>query len=291
MNRLRPLRNWRVGKRQLELGRRAWIVAIINVSEDSFYAASRIRNEQELLEAARMTIRDGADVIDVGAESTRPGAVPISATQEQSRLVPGLELLRRAFPEMLFSVDTRHAETARAALASGADIVNDVSGLRDPDMGQVIAESGCGAILMHLRGVFATMHRLGPLADPCKTVSDGFVEILERAVSCGIGVDQIVLDPGFGFGKNLDENFTLLARIGEWHELGYPLLAGVSRKSFLGNALGGRPPEGRGPATLAAITAAALSGVHLLRVHDVAESRDALQIVDKIIAVHESRQS
>jgi len=266
-------------------------MAIINVSTDSFYAPSRVQNAPELLEAARMAIHAGADVIDVGSESTRPGAASVSSTEEQTRLMPGLELLRQTFPEVLFSIDTRHAETARAALAAGADVINDVSGLMDPAMGKVIAESGCGAVLMHLRGVFATMHQLGPLADPCQTVSDGFVELLNRARIAGIGADQIVLDPGFGFGKNLDENFPLLARIGEWHELGYPLLAGVSRKSFLGNALGGRPPEGRGPATLAAITSAALSGVHLLRVHDVAESRDALQIVDRIIAVQESRQS
>jgi dihydropteroate synthase len=186
------------------------------------------------------------------------------------------------FPEVVLSVDTRHAETARAALAAGADVINDVTGLGDPEMGHVIAKSGCGTVLMHLRGEFATMHRLPPLEDPFQTVSDGFAEILKRTKIAGIAADQVVLDPGFGFGKNLDENFPILARLHEWHKLGFPLLVGLSRKSFLGNVLGGRPPEGRGPASLAAMTAAALSGAHLFRVHDVEASRDALQIADRI---------
>lgn len=298
----RPVREWQVGPHVLRLGERTWLMAVLNLTPDSFYAASRLPNLERVSAVAGEAIAAGADILDLGAESTRPGAEPVPPEIESERLIPAVEALRRHFPDTPLSVDTRRAETARAALAAGATIINDVSGLAaeggagavkvgeagvNPEalsMAAVIAQSGCGAVLMHLRGEFATMHRLPPLTDPMACVREGLAAILARARASGIRQRQIMLDPGFGFGKNLRENFPLLRHLADLDALGCPLLVGVSRKSFLGEVVGGKPPEERLFATVAAVTAAILAGAHLIRVHDVVACRDAARVADAILA-------
>ncbi len=278
----RPTRDWHVGRKHCRLGQRTWLMAIINTTPDSFYTGSRQPDVAAVVSAAASAAADGADVIDLGGESTRPGAQPVSLEDEQARLIPAIAAVRQALPGVLISADTRHAATAERALAVGADIINDVTGLEDPGMAALIARSGCGAVLMHHRGEFATMQRLPPLADPLGCVRAGLEAIAERARGAGIAREQIVLDPGFGFGKNLDENLPVLARLDELHTLGYPLLAGLSRKSFL-RASPGQGPEHRLEASLAAATAAALAGAHLLRVHDVGATRAAVAFADRLL--------
>jgi len=295
----RPIRSWQIQGKPRELGRRTWVMAILNLTPDSFYAPSRIGPDLESIRArAERALAAGADLLDLGAESTRPGASPLAPDEEQARLLPALADLRRFLPGVLLSVDTRHAATAARALAAGADIINDVSGLDDPAMGAVLAASACGVILMHHRGDFASMHRLPPLPDPVACVREGLASLAHRAARAGLAPVRLMLDPGFGFGKNLDENFPLLAHFDEFHALGFPLLVGMSRKSFLRRGPQWRPvaapgplsppesaspPEDRLAASLAAATAAALAGAHVVRVHDVAPTLEALRIADRII--------
>jgi dihydropteroate synthase len=259
-------------------------MAVVNLTPDSFYAGSRFQSVDSALQAAVIALTNGADVLDLGAESTRPGSSPVSQEEEQQRLLPVLTELRSRYPEALLSVDTRHASTARAALAAGADIINDVTGLRDSEMSKLMAESECGLVLMHLRGEFGTMHRLEPLRDPVGFVFEGLRSALQKAGETGVAPERIVVDPGFGFGKNLDENFPLLAHLNNLAELGRPILAGVSRKSFIGHVLGGVAPEDRLYGTIAAATAAILNGAHILRVHDVKPAVDAARIADAVLA-------
>jgi dihydropteroate synthase len=282
MHLCRPARVWRIGDRRYPLGQRTWLMAIINATPDSFYAGSRQPDAAGVVSAASSAVADGADVIDLGGESTRPGSQPVSLEEEQARLIPAIAAVRKALPEALISADTRHAATAERALAAGADIINDVTGLENPDMANLIARSGCGAVLMHHRGEFATMQRLPPLADPLGCVREGLEAIAARARAAGIEAEQIVLDPGFGFGKNLTENLPVLGRLDELHALGYPLLAGLSRKSFL-RAAPEQGPEHRLEASLAAATAAVLAGAHLLRVHDVGPTRGAVAVADSLL--------
>jgi dihydropteroate synthase len=258
-------------------------MAIVNLTPDSFYAASRSAREATAVAArAGAALEAGADILDLGAESTRPGSTPLSAAEEQERLLPGLEAVRRQFPAALLSVDTRHGATARRALEAGADIINDVSGLADAELAAACRVGGCGVVLMHSRGEFASMHRLPPLADPMATVEAGLEAIAARARAAGLERERIVLDPGFGFGKNLEENFPVLAGLDRLHRLGLPILVGLSRKSFLRNKPG-QPPEERLPASLAAATAAVLAGAHIVRTHDVAPTVAALRIADRVV--------
>ncbi len=266
------------------LGARTWVMAILNLTPDSFFAPSRAQPAalDSVVERAGATLAAGADILDLGAESTRPGSHPLAPDAEQARLLPALAAVRRGFPHALLSADTRHAATARAALDAGADIINDVSGGADPAMLPLLATASCGVVLMHCRGEFATMQHLPALADPLGEVLAGLGEIVERAAAAGIGADRVVLDPGFGFGKNLDENFPLLAGLDRLLALGRPLLTGLSRKSFL-RGVSGSGPEYRLPASLAAATAAILAGAHLVRVHDVAATIAASRLADHLL--------
>lgn len=259
-------------------------MAILNLTPDSFHSSSRLETVEEAVAAAERALQEGADILDLGGESTRPGSPRVDAAIEQQRLMPVLHELRRRYPTALISVDTYHAVTAAMVLDAGADIINDVTGLGDAAMGPLLAHTGAGAILMHRRGEFGSMHRLPPLPDPVATVTEGFYAIIERARAAQMAKAQVMLDPGFGFGKNLDENFPLLAHFARWHELGFPLLSALSRKSFLGHALGGVASAERLHATVAALTASILQGAHVLRVHDVRPAVDAATIADRILA-------
>lgn len=287
----RPLFQWALRTRSLELGERTLMVGIVNVTPDSFSEHGECFSPAAATAHALDLLEQGADILDIGGESTRPGdRPPVSASEEQERVLPVVEAILRACPDAIVSIDTYKAETARAAIAAGAEIVNDVSGfLWDEEMATTCAELDCGVVLMHTRGTMREWRDQPRLAaeEVVPTVIRGLGARLAEALSDGMRWDRIVLDPGFGFGKVGDENYALLAGLGELHTLGQPLMAGTSRKSFLGKTLGkleGRevPTNEREVATLASITAAALAGAHLVRVHEVKAAREAVAIADAI---------
>jgi dihydropteroate synthase len=304
MSQLRPRSqfDWQLRTRRLILGERTLIMAIVNLTPDSFSGDGLLTSgarggepaSTKIAVAAAIEAFDhGADILDLGAESTRPNASPISSDEEQARLLPVLEALLLERPRAIVSVDTYHAATARSAARMGAEIVNDVSGLTwDPEMGAAVAQSGCGLVLMHTRGRptdWATQPAL-PQEEVVPSIFSSLCEAVAMAEAVGIATERIVIDPGFGFGKRGDENFTLLARLSRLKQLGRPILAGLSRKHFLGEAVRGLQPEGlaradaRRSASLAANTAAVLAGAHILRVHDVQLTREATAIADCVLA-------
>jgi dihydropteroate synthase len=288
---------WQLRTRTLELGSRTHLMAIINITPDSFSGDGLSQCSVEEAVAAAVRAHDnGADMLDLGAESTRPGATPISATEEQSRLLPVLEGLVRERPRAVISVDTYHASTARAAIRLGVEIVNDVSGLEwDSDMARTVADSGCGLVLMHARGRPAQW-KLQTRLPPSKvlpTVFSGLCERLTLAEASGLSSERILIDPGFGFGKVDHENVVLLAGLPRLHELGRPLLVGLSRKSFLANLVqsvqsSSLPiPETRRVATITGNVAAILAGAHVLRVHELQAAREAAAVADALLEAEE----
>lgn len=271
-------RRWQLAHgRHLDLGADAGIVGILNVTPDSFSDGGRFTLLDEAVAQARRMLEEGASVIDVGGESTRPGAAPVPADEEQRRVLPVIEAL--AGSGGLISVDTARAETARRAVAAGAHIVNDVWGLqREPALAGLAAETGAGLVVMH------TGRGRDTLPDPIADQLAFLGRSLAVAAEAGVLPEQIVLDPGFGFAKETPgHNVALIARFGELHALGHPLMAGVSRKRFLG-ALTGREPGGRDVATAGANAILRLKGAALFRVHDVAATRDALRVADAVLA-------
>lgn len=268
--------------RHLDLGPKALIMGILNVTPDSFSDGGRfVAAEAALAQAERMAA-EGAAIIDVGGESTRPGAAAVSAAEEQARIVPVIEALA-ARGGMLISVDTYREETARRAVAAGAHIVNDVWGLqREPGIAGIAAESGAGLVIMH------TSRSREKLPDLIADQFQFLRKSLEIADAAGVARDRIVLDPGFGFGKETTEdNVALMARFEELHALGFPLLAGTSRKRFVG-AITGREAERRDVGTAATSAILRLKGAALFRVHDVATNVDALAVADAILAAHDT---
>ncbi|OBQ75136.1 dihydropteroate synthase [Mesorhizobium erdmanii] len=273
-------RRWQLAHgRHLDLGGKAVIVGILNVTPDSFSDGGLFDAPEAALNQAHRMVGEGAGIIDVGGESTRPGAATLSSSEEQARILPVIEALASA-NEALISVDTYRAETARLAVAAGAHIVNDVWGLqRDPDIARVAAETGAGLIIMH------TGRDREKLPD---VIADQFVFLeksLEIARRNGIADDRIVLDPGFGFAKETaQENLDLMARFSELHALGFPLMAGTSRKRFIGTVTG-RDAADRAAGTAATSVILRLKGAHLFRVHDVAINVDALAVADAMLAL------
>jgi dihydropteroate synthase len=287
---MRPVFAWRLRSRVATLGRRTLIVGILNVTPDSFFDGGRFWDAAAAVEHGQRMLAEGADVIDVGGESTRPGASGgMDAGEELRRIMPVIEGLRRAAPDALLSVDTYRASVAQAVISAGAEIVNDVSGLSwDAAMPAALAQCGCGVVLMHTRGRPGEWRALPPLGGAVLDLVRR--ELRERAAAAenaGIARPRIVLDPGFGFGKILDDNYPLLARLGELHQLGFPLMAGTSRKSFIGGTVSRNgapvPPEQRLHGTMATVAAAILQGVHLVRVHDVAAARETAAVCDAIL--------
>ena len=293
----RPRFLWKLHTRSLALGERTRVVGVVNVTPDSFSDGGKFFSPASAVEHALRLLEEGADILDIGGESTRPGThPPVSAQQELDRILPVIEATLRERPDAILSIDTYKATTARAAILAGAEIVNDVSGfLWDASMAAACAELQCGVILMHTRGRSNEWRSQPPLRhdEVLPLVLRELGERARAAATAGVEQSRIVLDPGFGFGKSLEENYPLLAHLEELHALGYPVLAGPSRKSFLGKTLAEASPdqhghtvpaERRGNATLAAITAAVLAGAHLVRVHDVAAAREAVAIADAIRA-------
>ena len=296
--RVRSTVQWRLRTRTLELGRRTLVCGVVNVTPDSFSDGGSFLEPEAAAARSIQCIEEGADILDLGAESTRPGSragstdATVNADQEQTRLLPVLEGILRARPDAILSVDTYKAATARAALAAGAEIVNDVSGFTwDPAIAQVCAEFRAGVILSHTRGrpgEWRTQSQLEP-DELLATVRDSLAASLAAAGYVGIRPESVVLDPGYGFGKGFDENYVLLARQAELLALGRPIFAGLSRKSFLGRTLAplfsgaDAPPNARESASLAAITAAILNGASIVRVHAVRSAVEAALVADAIL--------
>jgi len=257
----------------------ALIMAVINCNDNSFYPESR-NTIQTAVENALLAEEAGAAIIDFGGESSRPGSEYIDAGEELSRVIPAIESFRKKSC-LPISIDTRKSEVARAALDAGADIINDISALKDEKMAPLCAERGAPVVLMHMKGVPSNMQESVFYHDVFAEVKTFLLAAAEKAISAGISVENIILDPGFGFGKNTSDNLVLLARLAEMKMTGYPLLAGLSRKSFIGE-LTGRSVNDRLAGTLAANAIAVNSGVNILRVHDVKENADLIKIFSAV---------
>ena len=287
---MRAIFQWNTGSRVLELGRRTLIMGVVNVTPDSFSDGGLYVDAEKAVVRAEQLLDEGATIIDVGGESTRPGAAePVSEEEERRRVLPVIRDLKRRRPAAVVSVDTYKASVARAAVELGAEIVNDVSGFRwDPKMAKTLAELKVGAVLMHTRGRPEEWKSLPPIGDPALIVKRELRQWAETATLAGIKRDRMVLDPGFGFGKRFDENYPLLAHFGELQQMGFPLLAGVSRKSFIGRTLArdGKDAEvgERLYGTLAAETALIVKGAHIIRTHDVRVAVEAARVADMIVA-------
>ena len=290
---MRPVFDWLIGSRTLQLGKRTLIMGVVNVTPDSFSDGGINIDRDRAAEYAIKLMQDGADLIDVGGESTRPGAkvsgagsgAAVSEKEELDRVIPVITAVKEKHPKAIISVDTYKAGVARRAVEAGAEIVNDVSGFQwDATMTKTLAELRCGAVLMHMRGRPHEWRTLPSVPDIVSLVKRELRDRTEAAVLAGMKRERIVIDPGFGFGKNHEENYPLLRRFEEFHQLRFPLLAGISRKSFIGRALARNgkdaPVSDRQFGTLAAETVVILKGAQIIRTHDVRACVDAVRIAD-----------
>lgn len=265
----------------LDLRRKAAVMGILNVTPDSFSDGGRHNAGEAALQHAREMIREGAAILDIGGESTRPGSQPVSVEEELRRTIPMIEALRQEW-DGLISIDTCKAEVACKSLAAGADIVNDIAGLRDPAMVEVCRESGCGVVVMHMQGTPQTMQEAPHYEDVVAEVASFFRERYETLVAAGIDPLCLCFDPGIGFGKTQEHNLSLLRNLKSLSPHGRPLLLGVSRKGFLGRLIDSADVAERKWPTVAVTVAAREDGVMLHRVHDVRENREALRMVEAI---------
>ncbi len=324
---MRPPFRWNLRTRSLELGQRTVIMGVVNVTPDSFSDGGLHLEPEKAIDAGLRMLDEGADIVDLGGESTRPGTTVaadadatgnpavVSAEEELRRVLPVLRGILKARPAAVISVDTYKAAVARAAMAEGAEIVNDVSGLQwDAEMAAACAELRCGVVVMHTRGTPKEWRTLSREADITPLVEHDLANRLQVALERGIARGRIVIDPGFGFGKNYQENFPLLAHLHRLQHLGFPLLAGTSRKGFIGRAIAQRkagssttlrsarnddrpsnaesevqhscnnvPAHQRLHGSLAAMTASILQGAHIVRVHDVKASVEAAAVADEVL--------
>jgi len=254
----------------------------LNVTPDSFSDGGRFLELDAACEQAAALLGAGADWVDVGGESSRPGAPPISAEEEAERVLPVISAVRERYPEVPISVDTWKADVAEAALGAGATAVNDISALRDPRMAQVVARSGCDVVLMHMRGDPQTMQQRPRYDDPVAEICAFLADRRQVALDAGVAPSRIWLDPGIGFGKTLEHNLALIRGLPTLSALGAPIVMGASRKSFLGRILAHDAPEDRVVGSLAVAAVATWLGVGMLRVHDVKETYEVVQTVRAI---------
>lgn len=273
---------WQTRRLRLDLSRRGAIMGVLNVTPDSFSDGGRFVDPERACDHALAMIAEGADIIDVGGESTRPGAKPVAEEEEIARVVPVIERLRAA-SEALISIDTSKAAVAAAALAAGADIINDVTALADPAMPALARDSGAGVVLMHMRGTPATMQRTPAYADVVAEVAQFLRQRLDAAVACGIDPHRMALDPGIGFGKTPAHNLSLLRRCDAFALDGRPVLIGVSRKSFLGRIAGSDDPADRFWPGVALTSLARERGARIFRVHEPRPHREALRMTEAIL--------
>lgn len=265
----------------LATGRRTVLMGVLNVTPDSFYDGGRRASPEQAVAHGLRLAEEGADIIDIGGESTRPGARPVSVEEEISRVVPVIRELRRLVPLPL-SIDTYKAEVAREALSVGADMVNDISALRfDPSMADLVAAEKVPVVLMHMQGTPRTMQSEPRYRDVLLEVKNFLAAQARFAIQAGVAPGNIIIDPGIGFGKNLEHNLTLLKGVPDLADLGHLVMVGASRKTFIGKILGVEPDE-RLEGSLAAAVSAVLAGAHLIRAHDVLATRRALRVADAI---------
>lgn len=279
----RSLFEFRAREKTLELGRRTRLMGIVNLTPDSFSDGGRFQEPAAAAEYCLRLIEEGADLLDLGAESSRPGAAPVSAEEERDRLLPVLELVRPRTSAMI-SVDTWKASVADQALTAGADLINDISGLRfDPELAAVVSRHQAGLVLMQMRGTPATMQVIPPSPDILPEVISDLQVSLNQAYKSHTPHDRILVDPGIGFGKTVEDNLVLINRLPEVARLNLPILVGPSRKRWIGAILN-RPVDDRVLGTVGACVCCAVRGAHVLRVHDVKEVRQVTDIADAILA-------
>jgi dihydropteroate synthase len=276
---------WKLPQHTLPIGKRTLVMGVINLTPDSFSQGGRWFTRKRAWDHAEQMIENGVDIIDIGGESTRPGADPVTEEEEIRRVKKYLNVLILLHSQVPYSIDTTKAAVARVALDAGVEVVNDISGLRfDPSLADVAARYEAGLILMHSRGTFETMHQVEPVENIMTEVADGWRRSIEEAERRGVKRDKIVLDPGIGFSKSQRQNLELLAKL---DQLGrefqdFLLLVGTSRKSFIGRVLNGAPVNKRIHGTMASVVAAVLKGAHIVRVHDVRAAVETVRMADAI---------
>jgi len=267
----------------LPLGPRTLIMGILNITPDSFSDGGVHFDADAAIRSAMAMVEAGADILDVGGESTRPGADPLPVEEELRRVVPVIEAIASRV-NVPISIDTYKAAVAERAMDAGALIVNDISAFAyDPGIAEVAARRRAGVVLMHNRGRSSNMYEHAVYGDVVEEVGREMIARADAAIAAGVARERIVLDPGFGFAKRAEHSIDALARLAEFHKLGYPILSGPSRKSFLQTGLGERPPAGRIWGTAAAVTASVLAGAHIVRVHDVREMADVIRVADTLL--------
>lgn len=277
--------SWQLARRTLVLGGRTLVMAVLNFTPDSFSDGGLYDSLDAALRRAEEIQHEGADILDIGGESTRPGAQPVTADEEKRRVIPLIDRLVKDGYSLPISLDTTKADVARAGLEAGAEIINDISALRfDPTLAYEVASARAALILMHSRGTPDRMHNLEPVADILREVEESLRASLTIAEAAGVARNAIVLDPGIGFGKSHEQNLLLLAQFKLLaHRFpGLPWLIGTSRKSFIGRILDGIPADRRLHGTMATVTAAILNGAHIIRVHDVAAAIETARVADAI---------
>lgn len=307
----RKIFRWRLAKRSLVLGKKTLVMGVVNVTPDSFSDGGKFFSPQKAIQHALALAKAGADILDIGAESTRPGSAEISSVEELRRLLPVLQALRGRI-KIPISIDTRKSSVAEIVLGAGAEIINDVSALRfDPRLAKVVADKKCGLVLMHMRGEPGTMQKIPFAKNIVADVTKDLSAALKIALKAGVRKNRIVLDPGIGFGKSFPQNYELLRKLPEIAKLGYPLAVGTSRKGFLGHTLalakerafeeGARHSASMAKklatlrsdkpvhsderlfATAATVAASILAGAHIVRVHDVAEMAQVAAVTDRVL--------
>ncbi|RLB67334.1 MAG: dihydropteroate synthase [Deltaproteobacteria bacterium] len=266
----------------VDLKQQSLIMGILNITPDSFSDGNRFLTPEEALTHAHLLISEGADIIDIGGESTRPGAAKVEENQELNRVIPVIEALRSEFPQLPISIDTYKSRVADAAINAGADIINDISAFNfDPEMAKVAASTGAYACLMHIQGTPLDMHKDPTYNDLFAEICRYFEKSITLAVTAGVKRKKLIIDPGIGFGKTLKHNLLLLKHLKDFTGFGLPLLIGTSRKSFIGK-LTGDPVDQRLFASLATVAQALTNGANIVRVHDVAATKQAITVIDAI---------
>lgn len=276
-------RIWRCRDHVFMLGERTLVMGIVNVTPDSFSDGGLFADREAAVAHGARLADDGADILDVGGESTRPGSDPVPVEEELARVLPVIEGLRAARPETPVSIDTRHAEVAAKAIEMGAAVVNDVTAGRDPDMFRVVHDGGPGMVLMHMLGEPKTMQQEPRYDDVVADVHEFLRERVEAAVFAGIEADRLAVDPGIGFGKDLEHNLALLRSLRSFLDLDVALLVGASRKHFIGTLSETKDPRVRLEGSLAAAVWCAANGADIVRVHDVRETVAALKVIDAVL--------
>jgi dihydropteroate synthase len=278
---LRKRYEWKIGKRSISLGEKTAIMGILNVTPDSFSDGGKYLDPDKAVEQAIEIEFDGADIIDIGGESTKPGASPVSLEEELRRVIPVIERIAKRV-KIPVSIDTTKYEVAKAAIEAGAEIINDVTGLRvEPRLADLAKETGAGLILMNMRGEPRTMQEIAPSEDILAEVAADLERAIAKALKRGVARERIVLDPGIGFGKTAEQNCELINHLDRFARSDFPILIGPSRKSFIGKILDKEAVD-RLWGTAASVAASILAGAHIVRVHDVLEMNDVVRVADAI---------